>query len=325
MSALGPDMFVRWTSPARVSEGGCVEVPAALLANLVTVIDLADVHLSTDNRANLRIRGVGVDSSIPVVTNATAPSGFGISSDWSGQFRGADLITAFAQVRIAAARGEAKPVLTGVSAHFDGTTVVLAATDGTRLAERRVNAVSSIGGPVKIVVPARAVGEIEHLALGDDLVACSADATGKGLSVHGARCQIDVLGLDGTFPAYSQLIPLAPATSSIVAVDALLRRLAAVAMFSPDDVKRVTLQFRAKRGLTLMGKAADRGTGHAIVEATTSGVDTDAAINPDYLEAVLKVIGSDMVELAVPEDARILVVRPSPRFDYVYIVMPMVQ
>jgi DNA polymerase III sliding clamp (beta) subunit (PCNA family) len=166
---------------------------------------------------------------------------------------------------------------------------------------------------------------LEHLlALAPDRADCIVDGTGKGLSLRGSAFQIDALGLDGKYPSYSELIPTEAATSCTVAVDELLRRLVAVAMFAPDDLKRVTLQFRSNHGLAIRGEAPDRGTGHATLSVAMVGVDTDVTVNPAYVEAALRVIGSERVALQVSSEHRILVMRPSPAFDYVYIVMPLV-
>jgi len=322
--SAGPDMQVRWTVPAKVASAGSVVIAARQLMDLVGVMDLADVRLSTDNRGHLRVRSVGIDTTIPDLPLSSLASQIKIVPGWRGQLKASELVAACSQVRIAAARGEAKPILTGALMRFDGETIVLAATDGARLAERRLKAVVTEGGQCDVIVPARALAEIEHLVgRPAPLIDCAGDAAGRAISLQGSHFRVDALGLEGTFPAYSQLIPTASATSCVLDVAEALRRLAAAAAFASDDARRVTLRF-GKTGMTIKGGAADRGVSVATAAGKVSGIDDEIQINPDHLEAGLRVVGTAQVLIELSPAPAIVVVRPEPRIDYTYIVMPYV-
>ncbi len=322
----GPDLQVQWSVPAKVIRSGKAVAPVRIFTDLVSVMDPADVLLTADSHGQLRIQGVGIDSSIPTLPLDSIPKGLEISAGWIGQINASELLRACTQVRVAAARGEAKPVLTGVLARFDKSDIVLAATDGTRLAQRRLQAAATTGSGIDIVVPAKAIAEIERLLEhADETVDCKVDTSGKGLSLFATRFQIDVVGMDGTYPAYSRLLPTTVTTTCTLDADELLRRLVAAAMFAPDEGRRVTLQFQSQLGLTIRGTAPDRGTSLVTVVATITGTDIEVLINPDHLEAGLRVIGSKEVVLEISAGRRILTMRPSPHFDYLYLVMPMVQ
>src|SRR5712691_7775212 len=92
--SAGPDMHVRWTVPAKVASAGTVVIAARLLMDLVGVMDLADVRLSTDNRGHLRVRSVGIDTTIPDHPLSPLTSQIKIAPGWSGQLKASELLAA---------------------------------------------------------------------------------------------------------------------------------------------------------------------------------------------------------------------------------------
>ena len=319
----GPEMRVRWSVPAEVAMAGSVFVTAHLLLELVEVMDFAEVRLATDNRGHLRVRSVGIDTAIPGLPLLLAPQ-LNLAAGWSGQLNASELLAACAQVRIAAARGEAKPILTGVLMRFEDESVVLVGTDGSRLAERRLNAIGTGRGRCDVIVPAKSLAEIEHLLEhAGDAVDCAADSSGRAISLQAPGFEIVAMGLEGKFPSYAHLIPQAVATSCVVDVAEALRRLAAAAAFAPDDARKVTLRFR-RAGLTIKGGAPDLGTSLATAAGRVTGAEGEVQINPDHLESGLRAVGSEQVVIEMSPAPAILVMRPEPRIDYVFIVMPYV-
>ena len=63
------------------------------------------------------------------------------------------------QVTFAASKEGNKPVLTGILTRIDGNTLIMSATDGYRLSERRTTLSSGTENPLTMIIPARTLQE----------------------------------------------------------------------------------------------------------------------------------------------------------------------
>jgi DNA polymerase-3 subunit beta len=71
---------------------------------------------------------------------------------------------AVSQVVFAAATDESRPVLTGVSAEFEGKMLTLAAADGFRLAVYKLPLAKAVEQKSVAIIPARTLAELSRLA-----------------------------------------------------------------------------------------------------------------------------------------------------------------
>src|SRR5258708_29501157 len=77
-----------------------------------------------------------------------------------------DLVSAVEQTQMAASTDEARPVLTGVLVLVQGGSLTLAATDGHRLAVRKLSAAAPSELEASLIVPARALAELSLVLMG---------------------------------------------------------------------------------------------------------------------------------------------------------------
>ena len=75
----------------------------------------------------------------------------------------ASLLATIDQVSRAASRDESRPVLTGILVRFEGTKLIMAATDSYRLSVKETE-LATPGPELEAIIPARALAELGRLA-----------------------------------------------------------------------------------------------------------------------------------------------------------------
>src|SRR5205823_8856742 len=129
---------------------------------------------------------------------------------------GGRLRQAIARVAFAAARDDARPVLTAVLFDFGSEGLTLAAADGFRLSRTRLADVRAEAR--QLLVPARAVTELGRLIGDAETVRLIPTAEERGLHVVVGETTLFARLIEGRFPDIERVIP--PEGKTRVTIDA---------------------------------------------------------------------------------------------------------
>lgn len=239
------------------------------------------------------------------------------------------LAEALRQVVRAASDDDARPLLTGVLVTAEGDGVRLVATDSYRLALRDVAGTGPLpSGAEQILVPARALGELQRLLGSTGPGTKDEPAKEVGFSMSDLDATFSAPGvrlttrlLDGRFPDYRQLIPPNYPNQLRVGKESLLDGLRRVRLLVRDNTTPVRLSLRPS---TVELSVVSQEIGHASedVDADYEGEELVVAFNPSYLiEGVEAVVGDEVV-LETVDATKPATVRAPEHDDYRYLLMP---
>ena len=192
-----------------VEDGVCV-VPARLSTDIVRRLEPGAVtfahgedHITISAaRSNFKLR------TYPVVEFPAV----GRSTEAVVQLPEAALGEAVRQVVRAASHDDARPLLTGVLlSRVDGS-IRMVATDSYRMAMRDLPGIAALPGEDDLLVPARALAELQrlpsHRPAGDEENGTvGVAASTSEITFWQGRVQISTRLLEGRYPDYNQLIP----------------------------------------------------------------------------------------------------------------------
>jgi len=222
------------------------------------------------------------------------------------------------QVVRAASTDDARAVLTGVLLASEEDGIRMVATDSYRLAVRDLPDSSVLGSGQKVLIPAKALGELQRL-IGD------AEELTVRLGEREATFDVDSTRLstrliEGEFPNYRNLLPSAYPNLLTVAKTAMLEAIRRVKILAQDSTP-VRL---ALGGDTVQLTAITQDVGNAAeeIDASYDGTEMTVAFNPDYLAAGIEAIESDDVTLATMDPMKPAVLRGVGQDDYLYLLMP---
>ncbi len=229
-------------------------------------------------------------------------------------------------VRAALADDSRAPQLTGVLMIATDDGVRLVATDGYRLAVRDLAGLGALQPGESVLVPARALTEVQRLLGGGG----SAEArlvfrhSDLDASFETSGVRLTTRLLKGTFPDYERLIPDEFSATVSVSREELataLRRVRLLVRDSKDATTPVRLTFGSD-ALELNVMTAESGRALERVQAKYSGDEVTVAFNPTYLLEGVEAIRADVVIIEVIDSTKPALVHGDGEDEYRYILMP---
>jgi DNA polymerase III subunit beta len=306
-----------------LEDGSCV-VPARLVADIVRSLEPGAVTVE------------GLEEKVEI---SAARSRFGLRTfpvvefpavSQDGQptieLAGPLLAEGLRQVVRAASTDDARPLLTGVLVTSEGGSVRLVATDSYRLALRDLRGTDGLQGHEDILVPARALAELQRLPLGGAAAGGEGPKIGVAVGAHEiafvvGSARISTRLLEGTYPDYRQLIPEHYPNRLHLGKESLMGALRRVRLLVRDNTTPVRLSMRSG-GVDLSVVSQEVGDASETVDGDFSGEDLVIAFNPSYLLDGVDAVLGDEVIIETAEPSRPATVRGAEEDDYRYLLMP---
>ncbi len=320
-----------------ISDGVCV-APAKLLADIVRSLEPGAVTVESEGekveigaaRSRFSLRTFPVDD-FPSLPEPPRPATFLPASSLAGALR---------QVVRAASSDDARPLLTGVLIAAEGGGIRLVATDSYRLAMRDIDGSDALTDSSQILVPARALAELQKLSVlgaatkeeasdrtdGEGEGAGSAPTIGLSIGDHDVTftsgdVKISTRLLDGSYPDYRQLIPSEYPNRLHVGKDSLLDALRRVRLLVRDNTTPVRLSMRSG-GVDLTVVSQEVGDASETVDADFEGSELTIAFNPTYLIDGVEAVSGDEVLLETVDATKPATVRAAEETNFRYLLMP---
>jgi len=314
------DITIRTNVDVIGLEDGSTVVPARLIVDAVRSLEAGAVTIASSDesvevslgRAKFSLRTFAVMDypNLPPVTGAltTVPA--------------LDLIQGLNQVVRAAANDDARPLLTGVLFTNEGGTLRLIATDSYRLAVRDVPGVAGLGGNHDLLVPARALQELQRVAssLPSD-AEIGVTLTDAEICFVVGRSTIASRLIDGNYPSVLQLIPASYPNQLRIAKDTLLTSLRRAKLLAKDSTSSVRLTAKEK-SLEIRTQSHDTGDIEDNVDADYQGEEITIAFNPGFLIEGVEAVPGDEVVLEMTDAVRPAMVHGVEDLRFRYLLMP---
>ncbi len=310
------DLTIQLTLAVGGDGDGGVVLPARLAADIVrsmgagkveVIVEGDEVNIS-GGRSQFSVRPLSFDDypklATPTTSSVTLPAAaFG---------------EALRQVVRAASTDEARPILTGVLLTAENGGLRMVATDSYRLAVRDLADHPVLGADQKVLVPGRALNELQRLVGGGEELTMRLGDRDATFEVGGTRLSTRLI--EGEFPNYRQLIPASHPNTLTVEREPLLEAIRRVKILARD----ATPVRLAMGGDTLRLTAITQDVGNASEEldATFEGTELTVAFNPEYFASGVEACSADSITLSTLDSLKPAVVRGVGTDDYLYLLMP---
>jgi DNA polymerase-3 subunit beta len=314
------DITVRTSVDVIGIEDGSSVVPARLIVDAVRSLEAGAVTISSNDenvevslgRAKFSLRTFSV-VDYPKLPPVTGP----LTS-----ITAVDLIQGLNQVVRAAANDDARPLLTGVLFTTDSGALRLIATDSYRLAVRDVPGVDGIGGSHDLLVPARALQELQRAAGSlDGEATIGVTLTDAEICFVVGSTSIASRLIDGNYPSVLQLIPASYPNQLRVAKDTLLTSLKRAKLLAKDSTSSVRLTMK-DRSVEIRTQSHDAGDVEDNVDADYNGEEITIAFNPSFLIDGIEAVFGDEVVLEMSDSVRPAMVHGVEDVRFRYLLMP---
>ena len=324
LTATNLEIGITYWVLGKIETDGATTVPAKLLTDLVNSLPAGErvdlellagdvLHLKS-GRFETHIKGIDADE-FPAIGAAGERPTTRIAQNV--------LRRALAETAFAAASDEARPILTGVLARFEGDQLTLAAADNYRIAVKTIPILDPVPD-TSVVVPARALNELARILADVDEPVEVVLAGGRNqILFHLDGIDLVSRLIDGQFPNYQQVVPTAHTTRAVLDREELLRAVRPAALIAHESANIVKLAVSAdgEPGITVSANA-EVGDHVGQVEAGVEGDGTTIAFNARYLADVLTNVLADQFALELNGPLSPGVFKPIGDDHYIHVVMP---
>jgi DNA polymerase III subunit beta len=324
MSGTDLDIAVSVRVPAEVDEPGALTIPAKKLQELARELPEHPVRMTTKGerlelvcgRATFRLNGMPRDEF------PTFPA---VDFERSWKIRGRVLHELIRQTSFAVSTEESRPILNGVLWQLSEGEMRMVATNGHRLARLTVGVESGGAPKADLIVPPRALAQVERLFAADDEIEVARTENHLGFRRDGT--QVFTRLIEGPYPPYEQVIPKDNDKSAVADRSLLTHALRRMAVVASEQTHRVKLSFHANT-LRFAVETPDLGEAQEELEVEYDGDPLDIGFNAAYLLEVLRYMPTNEVRLTLKAPERAATLEPMARdgeekMDYLCLVMPL--
>ncbi len=295
---------------------GVSVIPARLATDIVKALQPGAVSFAAAEES-LSIASGRSEFSIRLIAGDEFPQMSELGSE-SVSLSSDQLADALKQVVLAASSDDSRPILTGVLLAAEEGGLRLVATDSFRLAMRDVAGVSVLDEGQSVLIPSRALGELNRILGQGDTVELKLGEREASFAV--GDVQLVTRLIEGEFPNYRGLIP--DSHPNLLTVDraGLLDALRRVKLLARESTP-IRLEI-SEGNVELVAITQDVGTARESVEGSYDGNDLTVAFNPQFLLEGIEVASGDQITLATIDELKPAVVRSVGSQDFLYLIMP---
>lgn len=197
--------------------------------------------------------------------------------------------------------------------------LVMAATDGYRLALAEKASDIDIGLKKGVILPKKGVSELKKLLEqeGSLLVGFTESSAvfKKGNSVLVIRL------IDGEFPEYRQVIPKGNDKTVKVKKEVMEGALRRMALLSSEKIKAVRFNI-AKEKIELFSSNSDVGDAIEEIDVHYNGDSLEIAFNANYILDVLGTMTGEDVIIEIKDAVSSCIIKSDGLDNYIYVIMP---
>ncbi len=318
LTLTGSDLDLTISTTVTVSgeSDGVSVIPARLASDIVRAVQPGAVSFAAEDES-LTIRAGRSEFSIRLISGDEFPQLNELEVE-PVTLASEQLANALKQVVLAASSDDSRPILTGVllAAEEDGLRLV--ATDSYRLSMRDVSDVSLLAEGQSVLIPSRALGELNRVLAQDDEVQLRLGANEASFEVGTVKLVTRLI--EGDFPNYRGLIPESHPNLLTVGRASLLDALRRVKLLARESTP-IRLEI-TDGAVELVAITQDVGTARESVEGSYDGSDLTVAFNPQFLLEGIEVATGDEVTLATIDELKPAVVRSVGSQEFLYLIMP---
>ncbi len=310
----------------KVDTTGSFTVQARVLLDYASLLPTGNVTVELENN-ELRVAGGGARTSLKGLAAEDFPVIPKVQDGTRFSLPVATLKAALSKTVFAVATDESRPEISGVLLHLHNQHLTFAATDSYRLAEAQVP-LATAKDEQRVIVPSRSLLELIRILPESGEVGVVVGENQVGFTTD----ELDIVSrlIEGQFPDYEQIIPVAFTTQVTAGVESFAKTVRQVSLFCRSGVNDVTLSAAASAdAVTVNAANAQVGTGEAHFPASVTGGEVRIVFNWRFLLDGLQAMGSDEVELRLNDEKGpgLLVPKAPDKLQpmFRYLVMPIRQ
>lgn len=321
LTATDLDMGLETTLDAEIASEGSVLLPGRLLAEVAR--SLADPVVEIELRESqhdVEIRSGSSSFHLRVLPAEDFPKLPAPGEESGLRIPAKELGASIDLVARAASRDDMRPVLTGVFVAAAGSEMTMVATDSYRLAVKRTELESELGGEIDANIPARALRELGRILSSEGVDEATVFLLTSQAVFQAGAITLTTRLIDGQFPNFRQLLPESYEHDVRLPRSDFLEVTRRVSQLAQRNAP-LRLSF-APGELTIAAETPDVGDATETMPAAFEGEPLEIGFNPEFLKEGIESVEGEEVLLRLISPLRPGLLQPVEGEDFRYLVMP---
>ena len=326
LRATDLDIEIVETISAEVGQEGATTVPAHTVYDIVRKLpEGAQVQLETSgDRGTLTVRAGRSRFALQTLPENEFPDLAAGEMTHRFTLPAGELKRLVDKTQFAISTEETRYYLNGIYLHVadaGGPVLRAVATDGHRLAQAQTAAPNGAAGMPGVIVPRKAVAEIQRLAEDGD-AEVTVELSSSKIRISLDRVVLTSKLIDGTFPDYGRVIPTGNDKTLIVDKADFASAVDRVSTVASERGRAVKLSI-ADGKLTLSVTNPDSGSATEELEVEYGSEPIDIGFNSRYLLDITSQIEGGTAELKLADPGSPTLVQDPDKRGALYVLMPM--
>ena len=315
------DMAVIDFLPVSSSEDGVITVPAKLLAEFVSNLPKGETINIESKDTKVTISAGKYSSTINGALADDFPELPEINDDESIVYKlGVDEFkTGMSQVTIASSNDLTRPALTGVYFNTNNGTLAAAATDGYRLAEKKL--INKVKSEVKAIVPTSSIQEVLR-SIGDDVEEVEISFNDDLVRFRLGEVEIISKLIDASFPDYQKLIPKDSNIEATLNREELIRVTKLAALFARSVGGSIICETSKPDTFSVKSIANEFGENDSKIETSVNKAGK-IRLNSRYLIDAISALEETELNFKFSDRIAPVVITNKKDKKYTHVVMPL--
>jgi DNA polymerase-3 subunit beta len=302
------------TTPLRIEEEGAICLPARAFSELISAATSDELKLETNEKtmaltltsgkSKSQLKGISPDEFPPMLE----PKGEGAIMD------GKIFVEAIQKTAFSASTEEGKPTLQGISIAGDENFLVFTATDGYRLSSLQRNASLKL----QVLIPASNLKMVSRLAGTDEF---QIKHNVNQVIFKGSDWMAISQIIDGQYPDYRAVTPKTFKTQVTTRLVDLRTAVRQARVFTAGE-QYYPIKLSINGAMKISSQSEEMGDFETELECTLEGPEQEIAFNCGFLEEVLAVMDSEIIEMHINKSTSPCLFKMAGRDDFQHILMP---
>lgn len=316
LKATDLEIGVNITVRGKVEEDGIVTVPSSLLSEYVATLPKQNIQIETKDES-ISLQCGTFSSTLLGMRHDDFPLIPKVEDGKLIKVSAVMFKSQISQVVPFTALDEMRPEIAGVYFETEGDKLILAATDGHRLAEAKISIEE--GSLAKgIILPRQTLLELSRILENDGSVTLAVSENQVEFTYKDTHLVSRLI--DGAYPPYRELVPLDFQTEVEFVRGELISSLRATSLFGKHNVQDITMEIQ-KNEVKLASQASQIGESHATLTVKQKGIANTITFNARYLLEGLANFATNDVTLYLNSSTEPAILKSSDA-SYFYLIMP---
>ncbi len=312
------DVGVRGAVEAAVERPGATTLPARRFLSIIRELPTAEIQVEVDSKNQASIRSGPSFFKILGLPEEEFPPLPKFEDAKVFTIRQKDLKDGLKKTSYAISTDETRYVLNGILCSFKDNKLTLVATDGRRLALVDIEMEFPRSHEVDIIIPAKAVTEIQRLLTDDGDAKLTVGANQVSFEANNTLLVSKLI--EGNYPNYRQVIPNEAKERVTLEREIFLNSVHRVSLLASEKSNSVKLVF-SRNNIDIMANTPEVGEAKESLPVQYKGKELSIAFNPEFLMAPLRNLSNDEIFFDLIDEMSPGVLKIQSPF--LYVLMPM--